>query len=116
MDLFFSVKEYFSPKVIGEVNETLVKIAKVNGQDVPWHTHDQEDELFYVIKGSLTMEIHGKEAFCLAEGEFYIVKKGIKHRVHSSEECWLMLLENKSAKHTGDVQSAITKTLEDQYY
>jgi quercetin dioxygenase-like cupin family protein len=54
--LFSSIKNYFSPKIIGEVNDVYVKLARVKGQDVPWHTHDNEDELFYIIKGSLTME------------------------------------------------------------
>lgn len=114
--LFPSVKNYFSPKIIGEVNDVFIKIAKVKGQDVPWHTHDNEDELFFIIKGSLKIELKGCKGFTLEEGELFIVKKGIEHRVHSENECWLILIENKTTKHTGDVQSHITKTINEQHY
>ena len=116
LQLFSEINNYFSPKIIGEVNDVYVKLARVKGQDVPWHTHDNEDELFYVIKGSLTMEIKGSDSFTLGEGELYIVKQGIEHRVHTEEECWLMLIENKTAKHTGDVKSHITKSIDEQRY
>jgi len=116
LNLFSEVKEYFSPKIIGEVNDVYIKLAKVKGQDVPWHTHDNEDELFYILKGSLTMELKGSDSFILDEGEFFIVKKGVEHRVHTEEECWLMLIENKTAQHTGKVQSHITKTIDEQRF
>jgi quercetin dioxygenase-like cupin family protein len=112
--LFSSITNYFSPKVIGEVNDAYIKITKVKGDDVPWHIHDNEDEMFYMVKGSLIMEVEGEDSFELKEGEFYIVKKGVKHRVYSKEECWILLIENKSTKHTGDVQSNITRSIEDQ--
>ena len=113
--LFAQVKNYFSPKIIGEVNDVFIKIAKVKGDDVPWHIHDNEDEMFYVIKGSLTMQIRGEDDFTLDEGDFYIVKRGVEHRVHCEQECRLMLVENKETKHTGDVKSKITKSIEEQY-
>jgi quercetin dioxygenase-like cupin family protein len=112
--LFQQIKTYFSPKIIGEVNDVYVKVTIVKGDDVPWHTHDHEDELFHILKGSLVMEIAGEESFTLSAGELFIVKKGIKHRVYSTEECWVLLVENKKTKHTGDVASGITKTIEDQ--
>ncbi len=112
--LFSQVTAYFSPKIIGEVDGVYIKLAKVKGDDVPWHTHDNEGEMFYVIAGSLVMEIEGEDSFELSEGEFYIVKKGVRHRVYSKNECRLMLIENKSTKHTGDVQSHITKSIEEQ--
>ncbi len=115
-NLFTTVTKYFSPKIIAEVNDVFVKIAKVKGQDVPWHTHDQEDELFYVIKGSLTMEIKGEDSFIMNEGDIYTVKSGIEHRIYTTDECWLILIENKTTKHTGDVESSITKTIKDQQY
>jgi quercetin dioxygenase-like cupin family protein len=116
MDLFAGVNSYFSPKIVGEVNDVFIKIVKVKGQDVPWHTHDNEDEMFYVIKGRLNMEFKGIDNIQLNAGEFSIVDKGIEHRVYSEKECWLLLIENKTSKHTGDVQSAITKTIAEQYY
>ncbi len=112
--LFSQIHDYCSPKVIGEVNDIYVKIAKVKGDDVPWHAHDNEDEMFYIVKGSLVMELENEESFTLNEGEFYIVKKGIKHRVHSEKECWNLLIEHKETKHTGNVQASITKTIEEQ--
>jgi quercetin dioxygenase-like cupin family protein len=112
--LFQQIKTYFSPKIIGEVNDVYVKVTIVKGDDVPWHTHDHEDELFHILKGSLVMEIAGEESFTVSAGELFVVKKGVKHRVHSTEECWVLLVENKETKHTGDVASSITKTIEDQ--
>lgn len=116
IDLFSDVTKYFSPKIVGEVNDVFIKIVKVKGQDVPWHTHDNEDEMFYVIKGRLNMECKGSDNIQLGTGEFYIVSKGIKHRVYSEKDCWLMLVENKSTKHTGNIRSPITKTINEQYY
>jgi len=115
-ELFAAVKQYFSPRIIGEVNDVYIKIAKVKGQDVPWHTHDNEDELFYIVKGALTMEIRGSGSIDLDSGELFIVKRGAEHRVHSEEECWLILIENKSTRHTGDVHSPITKSIDEQRY
>ena len=114
MRKFQQIQGYFSPKIIGEVNDVYVKVTKVKGDDVPWHTHDREDELFYIFKGSLVMEIANKEAFTLNAGELFIVKKGVRHRVYSRDECWVLLVENKETKHTGDVASSITKSIEDQ--
>jgi quercetin dioxygenase-like cupin family protein len=114
--LFSQIQNYFSPKIIGEVNDVYIKLAKVKGDDVPWHTHDHEDEMFYVIKGSLVMEEKGEDSFTLNEGELHIVKQGIEHRVYCNDECWLMLAENKGTKHTGDVPSKITKSEDEQMY
>ena len=112
--LFPSLKEFCSPKVIGEVNDVYVKITKVVGNDVPWHTHDHEDEMFYMVKGSLQMELSGMPDFTLAEGEFFIVPQGIEHRVSCERECWILLIESKATKHTGDVESKITRSIDEQ--
>lgn len=114
--LFETITDYFSPKIIGQVNDVYIKLAKIKGPDVPWHTHDYEDEMFYVLSGSLTMEQKGVASFILNSGEFHIVPHGVEHRVHCEEECRLMLIENKGTKHTGDVASAITKSEEEQKY
>jgi mannose-6-phosphate isomerase-like protein (cupin superfamily) len=116
LKLFSEVDRYFSPRIVGEVNDVFIKIVKVKGQDVPWHTHDNEDEMFYVIKGRLKMEFKRTENIELNTREFFIVRKGTEHRVYSEKECWLLLIENKTTKHTGDVQSPITKTVGEQYY
>ena len=105
-----------SPKIIADVNDVYVKLAKIKGQDLPWHTHDDEDELFYVMKGRMRMEMRGGHSFDMTEGELLVVPKGVEHRVHAEEECWLMLIENKTTKHTGDVPSPITKSVDEQRY
>ena len=112
---FKEIKEYFSPKIVGEVNDVFVKIAKIKGEDIPWHNHKNEDELFYILEGNLLFEIDGEEPFTLKEGDMFVVKKGINHRVSSSEECKIMLIENKTTEHTGDVKSKITKTINQQF-
>jgi len=111
---FEGIKEYFSPKIIGEVNDTYIKIVKINGGKVPWHKHENEDEMFYVMDGSLLFEVEGMDNFTLKSGDFYTVKKGINHRVSSKEECKIMLIENKSTEHTGSVKSEITKSINHQ--
>lgn len=111
---FENINDYFSPKVLGEVNDVYVKIAKIKGDELPWHNHKNEDELFLIIEGSLLMEVEGSEAFIMNEGELFIVKKGLQHRVSSKNECKIMLIENKSTAHTGEVKSDITKDIKDQ--
>lgn len=112
--LFPGLQEFCSPKVIGEVNDVFIKITKVIGDDVPWHVHDGEDEMFYIVWGSLQMELKGRPGFTLAEGEFFIVPQGTEHRVSAERECWILLVEPKATKHTGDVKAAITKTIDEQ--
>jgi quercetin dioxygenase-like cupin family protein len=110
------VNTYFSPRIIGEVNDQYIKVAKIKGQDVPWHNHENEDELFYIIEGKLLMEIENQPEMILAQGDLYVVKKGVNHRVSSTEECLIMLIETKTTEHTGKVKSAITKSIEEQRY
>lgn len=109
-----AVTEYFSPKVIGEVNDVFVKVAKINGEKVPWHNHTNEDEAFFIVKGELLFEEEGKASFMMKEGDFYVVKNGVNHRVSSTEECQIMLIENKTTAHTGEVESEITKSVDQQ--
>lgn len=108
--------DYFSPKIISEVNNEYVKIAKIKGEDIPWHNHENEDELFYIIDGNLLMEIENQPSFTMKTGDLYVVPKGISHRVSSSEECLIMLIETKSTKHTGEIITPITKSIEKQKY
>ena len=108
------IEDFFSPKIIGEVNDVYVKVAKIKGDDCPWHNHRDEDELFYILEGSLRFEIENEESFTMNKGDLYIVKKGINHRVSASQECSILLIENKTTAHTGDVQAVITKSLEQQ--
>lgn len=113
---FLSLENYFSPKIIGEVNDQYIKIAKIKGEKVPWHNHEKEDELFFIVDGELLMEIENKPNIILKKGDLYIVKKGVNHRVSSQEECLIMLIESKTTEHTGNVKSDITKSIEEQKY
>jgi len=108
------IEDYFSPKVIGEVNDVYVKLAKIKGEKVPWHNHSDEDELFYIVSGSLLFEVEGKDSFTMRQGDMFIIARGINHRVSSTEECVIMLIENKTTAHLGDVESEITKSIEEQ--
>ncbi|MEQ3500724.1 MULTISPECIES: cupin domain-containing protein [Tenacibaculum] len=110
------LKNYFSPKIISEVNNEYVKLAKIKGEDIPWHNHENEDELFYIIDGSLLMEIENQPSFTMKKGDLFVVPKGVNHRVSSSEDCLIMLIETKSTKHTGDVITPITKSIDNQKY
>lgn len=98
--------DHWSPKIIGRSNGQDIKLAKVKGEFV-WHNHQDEDELFYVIKGTLTIEFTDKR-IVLEEGEMVIVPKGIEHKPIAEEEVWLMLIEPSSIQHTGDIKSALT--------
>lgn len=108
------VADYFSPEVIGEVNDVYVKVAKIKGDKIPWHNHPDEDELFLVLDGSLLFEIENQEAFTMGPGELFVVGRGVNHRLSSAEECSILLVENKSTAHTGDVVTEITKSVEEQ--
>lgn len=110
------VKEYFSPKIVAGVNDQYVKIAKIKGRNVPWHNHEYEDELFYIIEGELLMEVENKPARTMKTGDLFVVPKRINHKISSTDECSIMLIESKTTQHTGKVQSSITKEIQEQYY
>ena len=111
---FQLLTDYFAPKIIGEVNDVFVKIAMIKGEDIPWHSHKDEDELFYIVEGNLLFEIEGQESFTMKEGDIFIVGRGINHRVSSTKECKIMLVENKSTAHTGETITEITKSINEQ--
>ena len=99
--------EYWSPKIVGELNGQHVKLAKLKGEFI-WHKHDNEDELFFVIKGSLKMEFRDRTVL-VNENEFLIVPKGVEHRPVSDEEVYVMLFEPATTLNTGDTKSELTK-------
>jgi len=107
-----SVHDYWSPRIVGQVNDQYVKVAKLKGAFV-WHKHDDEDELFYVLGGSLIIQ-YEDGAVTLNEGDFHIVPKGVMHNPVAEDECWIALIETMSTKHTGDVVTEQTKSIEDQ--
>lgn len=115
-EAFKGIKDYFSPRVIAELEDSYVKLALIKGDDIPWHSHDNEDELFYVFSGQMTIELESGEKVNMKEGDLYVVPKKVKHRVYSEEECRIMLIEKKTTQHTGDIKTDISKSIEDQLY
>jgi mannose-6-phosphate isomerase-like protein (cupin superfamily) len=107
-----SLTEFWSPRVIAEVDDAYVKVAKVHGS-LAWHAHADEDELFLILKGRLRIEMEG-ESVELAEGDMFVVPKGVRHNPVADEECHIMLIERKSTLHTGTVVSEKTRSLADQ--
>lgn len=106
------VDEYWSPRVVGQVNDQYVKVAKLKGT-LTWHKHDDEDELFYVLKGRLVIEFKDDQVV-LNKGDMYVVPRGKLHNPVAEEECWIALIETVSTKHTGDVVVEKTKSIEQQ--
>lgn len=96
-------QEQWSPKIVGEVNDSYVKLAKLQG-DFIWHRHDDEDELFLVVKGRLQMKFREKDIW-VEEGEFIIVPRGVDHLPAAEEETHVLLVEPKSTLNTGNVRS-----------
>jgi quercetin dioxygenase-like cupin family protein len=115
-DAFLRLDNYFSPRVIGEVNDQYIKVVKIKGQAVPWHNHEHEDELFYIVKGVLLMEIENQSHRILKKGDLFVVQRGTNHRVSSQKECLIMLIESKTTEHTGKIKSAITKSVGEQIH
>ena len=101
--LFF---DYWSPKIVGELNGQQVKLAKLNGEFV-WHSHEKEDELFFVVKGCLRIKLRDSEAL-IREGEFLIVPRGTEHLPIADQECHVVLLEPASTLNTGNIANERT--------
>lgn len=98
--------EYWSPKIVGEVNDSYVKLVKFKGEFV-WHHHEREDELFLVLKGRLLMKFRDRDIW-IDEGEFIIVPRGVEHMPIAEEEVHVMLLEPKTTLNTGNVENERT--------
>jgi mannose-6-phosphate isomerase-like protein (cupin superfamily) len=99
-------QEHWSPKIVGELNDSYVKLAKLKGELV-WHRHEKEDELFLVVKGKLLIKFRDREVW-LEKGEFLIIPRGVEHLPVAEEEVQVMLLEPKSTVNTGNVQNERT--------
>jgi len=98
--------DYWSPKIAGELNDTYVKLVKLKGEFV-WHHHEQEDELFLVVKGKLLINLRERDIW-LEEGEFVIIPRGVEHLPIAEEEVHVLLLEPKSTLNTGNTQNEKT--------
>ena len=96
----------WSPKIVADLNDSHVKLVKVQGEFV-WHSHAEEDELFFVLHGTLTIELRDGVVM-LEPGEMVVIPKGVEHRPVAAEEVHLMLIEPKCIRHTGDVVSELT--------
>lgn len=97
---------YWSPKIVGEVNDSYVKLVKFKGEFV-WHHHEGEDELFLVVKGRFTMKLLGRDIE-VGEGEFVIIPRGVEHMPVAEEECHVLLLEPKTTLNTGNISNERT--------
>jgi mannose-6-phosphate isomerase-like protein (cupin superfamily) len=111
VEKFSLFDDRWSPKIVGELNGQYVKLAKLKGEFV-WHHHEAEDELFYVVKGCLTMRLPGEE-IAIQAGEFLIVPRGVEHCPVAEEEAHVLLFEPKSTANTGNVQSEMTVDRQD---
>jgi mannose-6-phosphate isomerase-like protein (cupin superfamily) len=105
-DKFDSFSEYWTPKIIGELNNQMVKIAKFKGEFITHH-HENEDELFYVVDGKLFIEL-GNKTIELNPGEFVIVPRGVEHKPFAPQEVCVMLFEPSSTLNTGNTKNNLT--------
>ena len=108
MDKFSLFNEEWTPKIIGELNDQYVKVCKLKDNFV-WHSHENEDELFMVFKGTLLIDFRDGRTVQVKEGEILIVPRGVEHRPHTNGEIvFNLLFEPKTTLHTGDVENELT--------
>jgi len=105
---FTKFTDTYSPKIVGELNGQHVKVVRLEDDKVPWHTHDDEDELFYVLEGALDI-LERDSTVTLHPGEFSIVPRGREHRVLPHGHVKLLLFEPAGIAHTGNVRAEITR-------
>ena len=110
---FAEVAEHWSPRVIADLNGQSVKVAKIEGELV-WHAHADEDEMFLVWKGAVTIRYRDRPDVHLSEGDFHVVPRGVEHHPLAPSECWILLFEPSETKHTGDTVSERSRSLDEQ--
>ena len=106
VEKFARFTDYWSPKIVGELNDSYIKLAKLRGEFV-WHHHENEDELFLVVKGRLVVKLRDRDIY-LGEGEFVVIPKGVEHLPVAEEEVHVVLIEPKSTLNTGNVRNERT--------
>jgi mannose-6-phosphate isomerase-like protein (cupin superfamily) len=99
--------DYFNPRIAGELNGQQVKLVKFKGEFI-WHHHENEDELFYVVKGSFDMQLRDR-TITVNEGEFLVMPRGVEHRPVATEEVEIMLFEPATTLNTGNVENELTR-------
>ena len=107
-----ALTEHWSPRVVGEIDDAYIKVASVQGS-LAWHSHEHEDELFFILKGHLRIEMESGSVE-LDEGDLFVVPKGVRHNPSAEAECHILLIEKKTTQHTGDVQTDQTRSLTEQ--
>ncbi|MDA0242141.1 MAG: cupin domain-containing protein [Chloroflexi bacterium] len=107
---FTQFSDHWRPRIIGELNDSYVKLAKLHGEFV-WHHHEHEDELFLVVKGRLLIKLRDRDLW-LEEGELAIIPKGVEHCPVAAEEVHVLLLEPQTTLNTGNVENGRTAAAE----
>ncbi len=107
LEKFDSFSDHWNPRIIGQLNGQAVKIAKIQGEFV-WHSHENEDEMFYVVKGAISIELRDK-MIDLQEGEFTIIPKGVEHKPSAKEEAFIMMFEPLETLNTGNIKNELTR-------
>lgn len=107
-----NVSDYWTPQVVGQVNDQYIKVAKLKGE-LMWHAHAAEDELFMVVYGTLKIQLEERDVI-LQPGEFYVIPRGVMHNPVAEQECGIVLIETVTTLHTGDIVSSRTVPIEKQ--
>lgn len=107
------VEAHWTPRVVGQVNDQYVKVAKLLGELV-WHTHEAEDEMFLVVSGRLRIQLPDDQEVVLTPGQFYVVPRGVQHNPVADEEVEIVLIETVTTRHTGEVVVERTVPVEQQ--
>lgn len=105
-DKLGQLREHWSPRVVAELNDYQFKVAKLEGEFV-WHSHDDTDEAFLVLKGSLAIELRDR-VVQLGQGELYVVPRGVEHRPVAESECEVLLIEPRGVVNTGEAGGELT--------
>ena len=106
LDKFALISDHWQPRIVGELNDQYVKLAKLKGEFI-WHQHEDEDELFLVMEGTLTIKLHDRD-LTVGEGEFVIIPRGVAHKPVTEDEVHVLLLEPKTTVNTGNVRNERT--------
>lgn len=107
--------DLWSPRVLAQVNDQFIKVARVQGE-FPWHTHALEDEMFLVLRGELCIGRSPADggSVMVRPGEFFVVPRGVRHNTSATEETWIALIETVTTEHTGGEATPLTRSIAEQ--